>query len=123
MGVLVLIVTFYFIGGFQFEEMTTAVALITPMFASFTTVIVKQVIAERSKRVVASPAVNGAFVFLSFFFPALFVAYLGVITFLKAFNVKIENVEQFKGLLAVGETGFAVYIGMFIGSLFQQPTV
>lgn len=121
-AVLVLIITLHFFGGFTFDEMTTAVAIITPMFASFTTVIVSQVIAERTQFRAASKQVSMAFVFLSFFFPVLLVAYLVAIILLRAFNVAIENFENFKGLLALGETAFAVYIGQFVKSLFKQAT-
>jgi hypothetical protein len=75
-AVLLLIITLHFLGGFKFDEMTTAVAIITPMFASFTTVIVNQVITERSGVAAASENVSAPFVFLSFFFPVLFVGYL-----------------------------------------------
>src|SRR5579862_6357995 len=87
MGLIVLLIVLYFLGGFRFEEMTTAVALIFPMFTAFTTVIVNQVIDERSKPTVGSPDVSGAFAFLSFFFPILFLAYLFTITVLRAFNL------------------------------------
>jgi hypothetical protein len=121
-AVLLLIITLHFLGGFKFDEMTTAVAIITPMFASFTTVIVSQVITERSQVAAASENVSAPFVFLSFFFPVLFVGYLVAVILLRAFNLAIENFEHFKGLLALGETAFAVYIGQFIKGLFKQAT-
>ncbi|SRR6266404_2893941 len=120
-AVLLLTITLHFYGGFTFDEMTTAVAIITPMFASFTTVVVSHVIAERSE-VRASGKVSGAFAFLSFFFPVLFVGFLVAVILLRAFNLAIENFEHFKVLLALGETAFAVYIGQFIRSLFKQAT-
>jgi hypothetical protein len=119
-AVLLLIITLHFFGGCKFDEMTTAIAIITPMLASFTTVIVNQVITERSLVADASENVSTPFVFLSFFFPVLFVGYLVAVILLRAFNLAIENFEHFKGLLALGETAFAVYIGQFIRSLFKQ---
>jgi hypothetical protein len=119
-GIIMLVIGFYFRKGFLFDEMTTSVALILPMFVSYTTVIINYVINQRLASQTTLTLLSGSYVFLSWFFPVLFVSYLVVIIFMKAFNKGIANFEQFKVLLGLGETLFALYIAKFIASLYGQ---
>jgi hypothetical protein len=116
--VILLVIFFYFRHGFLFDEMTTTEALIVPMFAGNTTLTVSWIIATRKEQPVEDKVLSGAFTFLSFFFPVVFTVYVALVVCLKAFNV-IEDLEKFKAMLGLGETFFAVYVGMFAKSLFD----
>src|SRR4051794_39011310 len=68
----------YFLGGFAFDELTTSIALLMPLFAGFTTMIVKDAIAEAAPA--AAPAVirdlPWSYAFLILAFCGSFAAYL-----------------------------------------------
>ncbi len=117
-AILLLLVLLSLAGGFTWPELTTSIALIVPVFVGSTTAIVKSFIDNRKQVENQSPAMHGAFVVIAFLLPGVFVGFLGLIIMLKAFNWGIADFEHFKGLLALGETGFAVYPGYVIQSLF-----
>src|SRR4051812_2960663 len=85
--VLVTTVYLYVSGGFRFDEMTTLVSLLTPMFAVHTTTIVKFFVATRYTVSVHPTRVSWRFVFLALFFPVLFVACLITLMLLKVYSV------------------------------------
>jgi hypothetical protein len=38
---------------------------------------------------------------------------------MKAFNKGFSNFEQFKTMLAIGETAFGTYVGLVLSSIFE----
>ncbi len=62
---LVLVGALYLKRGFTFEETTTTIAIIAPLFAGYTTLIVKHIIANRNRKSdpSTSPIQSGLFVF------------------------------------------------------------
>lgn len=116
------IIILYFLGGFAFEDLTTAIALLVPLFAGFTTMIVRDAVAQASPE--ARPEQNRqmpwAFRFLTLTFTAGFSVYLFVIVTLKGFNLGFRTFEEFKILLGVSETVFGVYVGILLPTLFTH---
>jgi small-conductance mechanosensitive channel len=121
--VILLVVVFYFLEAFLFEEMTTTLALIIPMFAVYTTAIVKSIIENRNiehNPTVPVRNVTNSFVFISLVIPVLFTLFVLALVVLKAFNVGFDKFEQFKILIGLTETIFGIYVGQIIGSLFDK---
>lgn len=112
----------YFLGGFLYDEMTTTVALIVPMFSVYSTAIIKSIIAKRNVLIDNSPVVSKSFIFVSWLIPVAFIIYLVTLVFLKAFNIGFSTFEQFKGLLVASETIFGAYLGLVIRSMFTVET-
>lgn len=124
-AVLILVAGFYIARGFTFEEMTTTISIIAPVFAGYTMIIVRAIMAERKSE--PSQSREGfLFAFLSLFVPIVFVVVLVSIICLRAYNVGISSFEQFKTMLALIEGIFAVYLGPVVQSLFsagKEPEV
>jgi hypothetical protein len=112
----------YFMGGFAFDDLTTSIALLMPLFAGFTTMIVKDTIAEAAPGAAAirSRELPWSFGFLTLAFCGSFAVYLLLIVTLKGFNVGFSSFDQFKILLGVSETVFGVYVGYLMPTLFTQ---
>jgi hypothetical protein len=119
-AVLILVAAFYIARGFTFEEMTTTISIVAPVFAGYTLIIVRAIMAERTQSdAIPKPKERFLFVFLSLFVPLVFVSVLVAIICLRAYNVGISSFEQFKTMLALVEGVFAVYLGPIIQSLFS----
>lgn len=119
-GVILATVYVYVRGGLKFDEMTTAVALLVPMFAVHTTTVVKFFIAHKHVTNPREVPVTNTFVFLSFFFPVVFVLALLCVIGLKSYGIALASFVEFKAALALVQTCFAVYIGLFISSLYES---
>jgi hypothetical protein len=119
-AVLILVAAFYILRGFTFEEMTTTISIIAPVFAGYTLIIVRAIMAERRDGD-KGPKVKERFLFtfLSLFVPVVFVLVLVAIILLRAYNVGISSFEQFKTMLAIVEGVFAVYLGPIVQALFS----
>lgn len=109
----------YVRGGLKFDEMTTAVALLVPMFAVHTTTVVKYFVIHKHRVSSQEEPVTLPFAFLSFFFPVLFVCALLTLVGLKAYGIALASFGEFKTALGLVQTCFAVYIGLFISSLYE----
>lgn len=120
--VILTVIGLYLAGGFLFDEMTTTIALMMPFFASFTTVIVKFVIKNKYQTRGKSKNISGMFAFIGFLLPCLFIAVILAAIVLKALNVGFSSFEEFKTVVTIFETVFAVYVGQVVFSLFKgQP--
>lgn len=121
--VVVLIVGLYVIGAFLFDEMTTSVALILPMFSVYTTAIVKYFAAARFSAATNEPKLSNEYVFIATFIPSLFVLSLIASILLKSFNIGFSNFEQFKYVLGMTEIVFGSYIGIVLSSMFTVKSI
>jgi len=120
-AIVILIVLLYLLNGFLFHEMTTAIALIIPMFSIYSTAIIKYFVANRNEETVNSynsKKVTMEYTFITFLIPSLFVFFLIMLTILKSLNVGFSSFEQYKTMLALCETAFGAYIGIILSSLF-----
>lgn len=116
---ILLIVILYLPGGFLFEEMTTIIALIIPMFSVYTTAIIKYIIDSKHQTETHSKPVTWAYIFIAFAIPSLFVLFLIAIILMKAFNLGFTSFEQLKIMIAVSQIIFGTYIGLVISSMFD----
>ncbi len=121
-AVLVIVGGFYIARGFTFEETTTTISIIAPIFAGYTLIIVRAIIADRNKPKATQPATSGLFAFVSLFAPLVFVAMLITIIVLRAYNVGISSFEQFKTILTSLEGIFAIYLAPIVQALFSAGT-
>lgn len=119
-AVIILAVVIHIMGGLRFDELTTAIGLILPMFAVHTAAIAKYFTAHRSEVSQQSPKVTGAFVVLACGIPTAFVFYLACVLIIRGFGEAFMAPEQLKWALSIGETCFGVYLGVFIGTLFDE---
>ena len=116
----VTVFVFYQRGGFLFDEMTTTIALIVPMFAAHTSVVVRYVIRNRTRRAkIKKEHLSAPFIALSSIIVLLYLSSIVAIVYLKAYNIAFSTFEQFKTTLALVETVFAVYVASFVQSLFE----
>jgi hypothetical protein len=109
-------------GGFVFEDLTTAIGLLLPLFAGFTTAIVKEAIALAAAGADADEEkeMPWLFAFVILAFCIAFIVFLLVIVTLKGFNKGFTSFDQFKVLLGLGESAFGIYIGLLMPTLFTR---
>ncbi|WP_431113229.1 hypothetical protein [Variovorax paradoxus] len=119
-GLVIFAIILFFNKGFNIDEFTTVMAVITPVFTGYTTSIVAFIIKDAKTMEDTSARVSGAYVGLSFGMPALLVVMVAVAVGMKAFNYVFANFEDFKRFLLLLESLFAAYAGMFVYSLFER---
>jgi hypothetical protein len=115
-----LVIALYALRGFTFEEMTTTIAIIIPVFAAHTTTIVKFAAKHRDVNNVAHQENRQTFLFtfISIFVTTmLIIAVIGLV-FMRAFNIGLTTFEQFKIMLGGIEAVFAGYAGLVVSALF-----
>jgi hypothetical protein len=110
-----------FMGGYTFEEMTTLIALLIPMFASYSTVIIKDIVKNAEVDQTNKVVYTAQFKFLTLFLCILFFGFLFTVIFLKAFNYGFEDFEQLKLTVGILESMFGAYVGQFIFSMYKAP--
>lgn len=121
--VIVLTIIYFFLGGFKFSELTTTISLIIPIYATYTSYIIKDIVKHsgESKHKKKTYNYNKVYIFITLFVISLFNLFLISIISLKAFNIGFQDYDQFKILLALTETIFGVYVGQLIAKLFNIP--
>src|SRR6476620_7330704 len=123
--ILLLVIALYLVPkqrGFEYVEMTTTVGILMPAFAAYTVPIVKYIVNNRYKRA-KGKLVGGQFVTLALVLPALFAFCVGGSVLAKAFGWGFPDFEQFKIFVGIIQSAFAVYVGLFISSLFDAPNI
>lgn len=118
-GLLVMTIALYAAGGFLFEEMTTTVALLVPMFGIYTSAVIKHILGSPRKLQAKGEAVTNSYAFISFFVPILFALLVGIAIWMKAFNIAFSSFDQFKITLGILQTGFGAYMGLVLSALFK----
>jgi|LakMenEpi03Aug12_release.lakeMendotaPanAssembly.Ray.scaffolds.fasta_scaffold331958_2 hypothetical protein len=117
--VILLTLVVWLLGGLLFEEMTTTIALIIPMFSLYLTAILKYIIANKMPQTMREKRLSKVYIFISFLIPILFLIVLITIILMKSFNVGFSDFEQFKIMLGVIQTAFGAYMGLILSSLFE----
>lgn len=110
--------------GYDKDEFTTIIGIVTPMFAGFTTAIITFIIKDRYN-VQSDNNINVSFAFrlLSYLFPTLFTISILVSTWLEGYNKAFKDFEDFKAFILIMESLFATYSGYFVYTLFEKgPT-
>ncbi len=99
--------------------MKTTVALIIPMFAIYTTAIVSLFVLPAKPSLEPAPPVQFRTVFVTVFFPVIFVVAIVAMILLKAYKIGFSTFEEFKDMLGIIETVFAVYLATVLRALFD----
>lgn len=121
-GLLIYSIVLFFLNGFSIEEFTTLVAIIAPVFAGYTTSILAFIIRDAHVLKDRTKPVTAVYTCLSFGIPLILVTVFTVSVTLKAYNKVFADFEDFKRFLLLVESLFAVYVGMFVYSLFEKRT-
>ncbi len=120
LAIIVLAVVLRLMNGFTGDEFTTLFAIVTPMFAGYTTAIVASLIAERHVKEDHSKEVTTAFVVITLLLPLVLAVIVAIAIWLKAYSLAFSDFEDFKRFLITIESIFAVYVGMLIYTLFPR---
>jgi len=116
-----LVVALFFLGGFTFEQMTTSVAIITPMFAGVTTQIVGWFTEHQYVADDLSRPVTPEYRLLTYAWPAILGVLIWCATLAQAASLVFDDFEQYKLALVFFEGLFAAYAARFMKSLFGAP--
>ena len=103
---------------FTKPELFTAVGLILPLFASYTTIIVHRFLSLTKEKPPDPKLVPFPRIFVALFIPSVFVLFVLAGIFWKAFGSL--DFDSFRTMLGVGETAFGIYIGMIVKSMFER---
>jgi predicted tellurium resistance membrane protein TerC len=112
----------YTLGGFAFDEMTTAVGLVSPMFVAYTSVIASYFARHRFRSASLGKIIEPAFVAMTMAAPALFIFVVLGATMMKAFNIAFASFDEYKTTILGIETVFGVYLGRFMPILFESKS-
>lgn len=120
-----LVVVLYFLRGFTFDETTTTVAIVAPVFAAYASGIIRFSVKHRDAKTQPHRDAPQTFVFsfISTFVPVMFVVAIVGLVVLRAANFGITSFEQFKILLGIAEALFAGYAALLVGALFGTDAV
>ena len=112
----------YIKGGYSFEEFTTLLLIIVPLYATYTTLIIRYLTKDvpPPTTTTTTTTLNPARTFFTIALPILLTIYFCTIIYLKAYNIGFDSFENFKGLLGVSEVIFGIYVGQFIQSLYDD---
>lgn len=105
--------------GLHAEQALELAMIIAPLFAAFSTVIIKHFIRNKAKTTDESPELSVPFVMLSFFLPLVFVIVIIGIFLGFALDIVAMTFTQTKTVIGSLEILFGVYVGMITDSLFQ----
>lgn len=120
LGLFAIIAILFIEGGLSFEQFTTAIAIILPLFAGYATAVVTFIIRDRFRKVDDSNQVTAVFSLLSFVYPLAFFGLLAGAVCLQANGKVFANFEQFKATVTLIDGAFAVYVSSFVYSLFEK---
>ena len=119
--VIIGLILWFFISLKEFEDLTTTLGIIVPMFSVYTTTIVlfitrqKYVVKPEDKK---DKYVTKIYAFISFLYPAMLVLFVVIMLILR-YKMILSPFETFKKLIGLAEILFGVYIGYIINSLYE----
>jgi len=117
---LLLAVALFFGGGLTFEQLTTTVAIIAPMFAGFTTQAITFFADSRLRRDDHSSPITWEYALLGFAFPLILSVLIWVSMVAQAYGKVFLDFEQFKLALVLFEGMFASYAAKLLTPLFHS---
>jgi hypothetical protein len=120
-GIFILILILFAAGGFKFEDVTTMVAIIVPMFAGYSTSVTTFIVNDRHNIEDKSAPVNAVYARMSFVFPLAFTAIITAAITAQSLGAVFRDFEQFKQALVLIEATFAIYVARFVYSMFERP--
>ena len=113
-----LVIALFFMSGFTFEQMTTALAIIGPMFAGIATQIVTYFTKSRFVSADRSRPVTFEYRIITFGFPTIVGLLVWSSTIAQANAFAFSDFEQYKLALVAFEGVFAAYIARTMTALF-----
>lgn len=117
-GIILIIVIMRLVERFDDDTLKVALPIVLPLFASYSTAVVKNFIENRRKILDKSSPVNTTAIFISLFIPAVFILVIFLIVLKQA--IKPTSVESFAILLGLGESVFGIYLGTIFKGLFPN---
>jgi hypothetical protein len=118
--IIFLVIILYLLKGFTFEETTTTVAILGPVFAAYTAGIIRFAITHRDATTQShrDAPQTYLFSFISIFVTSMFIIAIIALVILRATNAGITSFDQFKILLGIVQSLFAGYVALLVGALF-----
>ena len=102
---------------FTVDEMFILVGILGPLFAAYTTAIIRHILRDEGSRK-DSEEVGRAKLFISISLPICFVVLVVAGVFWKAYGpLTFDNLIK---LVAAAETAIGVYVGMIVANLFDN---
>ena len=118
-SLVIIVFLLYLVGGYNFDEMTTTIALMFPMLSVYTTGIIKLFVHNKNRTVGRNRNITKEFAFIAWFFPMLFVISIGFIITIKPLQ-GFRNFEDFKTFLSIIESLFGGFTGYVISTLLES---
>lgn len=116
---ILLCIYLYFDSAILFDNMVEILAIISPVFAIYTSAVVTSFTSNKYKTVSEGVQLNLGFVIISFLFPLLY--FLLVISTLIVFGYsRLLTFIQTVSLIGIAEASFAIYSAKIIGSLYKE---
>lgn len=121
-GFAILIVIYYFFGGFTNGEFADLLKILAPIKSVYLTALIRYVIANRNVKKEAPteevPEITSFFAQTAFVIIFLHITSLIIITSMNALFKAIEF-DMLINLIIGIETFFGIYVGMFMASMFK----
>ena len=117
LAVLATIFVCYSLGGFEFDELTTLLAVVLPLFAGVSTVVVR-FFAQNRHSIARGRPVAGTFVALVWLFAVAFALTVVWVIVGRATNRLFDTFDQAKLFLAGLEVVYVVYVAQLLAPLF-----
>src|SRR5438045_8853213 len=93
--VMLYIMVYFFLDYLSFPEMTTSLALVSPMFAIYTTAIIKHFTSHQLRAMHPGPRLSFPFVLISFLFPTVYILLAFVLLTTRADARLLTSFDQF----------------------------
>jgi lysylphosphatidylglycerol synthetase-like protein (DUF2156 family) len=117
-AIITTIIVCFFLKGFEFDEMTTLLAVIVPMFAGTTTVIVRY-FTQHAQDAPQGAIINTPYIVLTSALLLLFTLTIFATIILRARNQAFATFDQCKLFLTAVEAFYVVYTSTLLAPLFN----
>jgi hypothetical protein len=119
-GILIIQALFFYTGGFNFDQVTTVIAVTTPMFSCHAVAALRYLASERFVKNDESKKLTPSFILLSFLTPVAFAFAIAATMYMQAKGGStFSNFEEFKRALLLLEALFSAYVGNTIYAMFS----
>jgi hypothetical protein len=120
-GVPAILVAVFLADGFTRPELTESLMVVVPMLSVISAMAVAHIIGTKKKgRSKKTAKLSSLYVAAAITLPVVFVALIALAILLKAYNLGLRSLGDFKVVLAAVETVFGTYTGGVMSSLFDN---
>jgi hypothetical protein len=120
MGLFIICISLFAMNGFNFEQFTTAIAIILPPFAGYAALVIQYFNKTRGLVTNKRDRTSQAYAFMALAYPLAFFAILSGAMLAQATGLVFATFEQFKITVSVVEATFAASTAPFIRSMFKD---